>query len=692
MADKDEERKKFKTTWNIDHETNEIDDDNYNGAIKSNVGSQDDPTIEDWYDLINSGVGGYGDMLTNTLTSMATTSVSDIFTNLLTNAVSDEDVDSERPSGTALDKRFDDWLVKAKSYNYKNVKLTSTRGLYGANHTVLGGVIGLLTGAVGHTALSNFIDDAVVSNLPTNDSSVGTLLTNALGAGILEELTDTLSAWNEKGITLTELALLVASNYYNMYESRPGRQVRNAHNMYNFVVRGDSESKLGTTGTENETSKSGTDSTAVSLGLSTSTTSSAWKTISSAISGGWLSNLSSSASSDEDGESETIIIANEKDDYSQPIGEAISGERPKINGISYIGIQSVGLEDYVKKQTIGNNNLGVDEDTAIYSTVVERLNSYKKMGFLYIEPFLSGNDGIQQPFEIPFEFNPKFGSDTLEAKYNVEELMSRFLSLRTYTGTDAGTLTIEATYLALSPNDDSDSNINSNNYFEWMKTWTPKFIGQIEQAYRSLVFPYLDSSSQKFIRPPIIRIYPSVDMSDNPSLGDIDDKNKPIYTTVGNLYTYPLEGGSATNDKYEPIHVTGSLDGFRNMKRYIVTNVDISNISEDDWGNNYYATNYSGSSTDTSGSETTKNFALIQRRGFKVTLTLAETTKNFLDIIPSFSHYRAASRSVFSYGNTEANEVDSTNDDTLPEDKNLDFCSDELNVEGSNFLAFIYNI
>ena len=89
-----------------------------------------------------------------------------------------------------------------------------------------------------------------------------------------------------------------------------------------------------------------------------------------------------------------------------------------------------------------------------------------------------------------------------------------------------------------------------------------------------------------------------------------------------------------TDDCFE---VTKTLDGATSEKRYIVTNLQINPIDQN--GFDYYVDYSSESSSE----------YLSYRRGFTVNLTLAETTKNFLDTVPNYYNYsKAISKSGFS--------------------------------------------
>ena len=243
-------------------------------------------------------------------------------------------------------------------------------------------------------------------------------------------------------------------------------------------------------------------------------------------------------------------------------------------------------------------------------------------GYLYVEPYYNYSN-IAEPFTIPFEFNPIINDGGIEAKYSTEELMGRILSVRSYVGTDFSTITLETKYLATS---NSVSGISDSN-IDWMTYWTTANLTKIERAYRSLTLPYIQSgkngSSPYYSRPPIVRIkmYNPVSTNDIDTNYEITSTDENETTTsesfVNELFTYPIDDSDE-----DVLEVTKNIDGFLKQKRFIVTNLSINPIDSEDYANAY---------------RLDKNAAV--RRGFSVSLTLAETTKNFLDTIPNYYHY-----------------------------------------------------
>ena len=150
-----------------------------------------------------------------------------------------------------------------------------------------------------------------------------------------------------------------------------------------------------------------------------------------------------------------------------------------------------------------------------------------------------------------------------------------------------------------------------------MNTWDSKKLDEIENQYRKLVLPFIKSDQGIFVRPPIVRIQFGYDNKEN------------NLTNVSTLFNY-----HNTDDCFE---VTKTLDGATSEKRYIVTNLQINPIDQN--GFDYYI-DYSKSDGN--------NGYLSYRRGFTVNLTLAETTKNFLDTVPNYYNYSKDIKNAFS--------------------------------------------
>lgn len=265
--------------------------------------------------------------------------------------------------------------------------------------------------------------------------------------------------------------------------------------------------------------------------------------------------------------------------------------------------------------------------------VFNRVNNvYREIGGLYIEPFYSGE--ALKAFEIPFEFNPNISEGSSTAKYAEESLLGRILPIRSYIGSDAGKVSIETRYLAV--NDGSTSNRKQADGWKngWMMDWTPEKLRKIERQYRALVLPYI--SGANFVRPPIVRIKLRSASANTANRIATEKANDQVGTsaaslTVGDLFRYPSLGNG--------IQITQRFDGRTMDKRYVVTDVTISPLES--WGTSYKYDIQGIFSDDENGSF----YNGVGRYGFKVTISMSETTKNFLDLIPNYGQYVKASDS-----------------------------------------------
>src|SRR5574344_968620 len=315
------------------------------------------------------------------------------------------------------------------------------------------------------------------------------------------------------------------------------------------------------------------------------------------------------------------------------------------------------------KYASGNELSPMRRQTGDYLNIYDLREKYdfiKKLGYIYIEPWY--NNGNFKCDSIPFEFSPVISEGGTEAKYATEDLINRITDLRTYIGTGSSTLSVEATYLALSNDDDE---IDGKNFAidSWQYYWNSSKIKQMELMYRSLVMPYL--SGDYFVRPPLVEVI----MGSNGS--NDDDK---AASSVKDLFTYPGAVITTKNEKTKKdetdyvesdvsttyLSTTRSLreaDGASKislrLKKYVVTNVTISNID----GTPYDVSSKFEYVKDINKAETKRQEAmysrntqgqhlktksdgsLMSRRGFKVSLSLVETTKNLADIVPDYKSY-----------------------------------------------------
>lgn len=274
-----------------------------------------------------------------------------------------------------------------------------------------------------------------------------------------------------------------------------------------------------------------------------------------------------------------------------------------------------------RDKTIGNYTQYKNRDA---------IGAFDAIGCLYVEPFYNTKD--VSVFSIPFQFNPEIKEGAIKANYEEEKILGRITSARYYINTDSDPVTLTTKYICTCDQDFIGSKFYrkmrfGDNYLDenWHEHWTQNELIKIENAYRSLVFPLKDD--KYMVRPPVVQIYIG-NNTENP--------------TVRNVLTYPLTMPNKNNDSLEKsaesingdIYFKHSLSfnetsvdknekkGYFNVKRYVVTSVSIEDL-ENTNGWNYNV------NKDIPGT----------KRGFIVTLSLSETTRNFLDLVPDFKAY-----------------------------------------------------
>ena len=276
-----------------------------------------------------------------------------------------------------------------------------------------------------------------------------------------------------------------------------------------------------------------------------------------------------------------------------------------------------------------------DKTIGNYTQYKERIiGTSDAIGCLYIEPFYN-TDNKFSVSSIPFQFNPEIEEGAIKANYEEEKILGRITSARYYINTDSDPVTLTTKYICTCDQDFQEDYYKNINFGKthldesWHKHWTQNELIRIENAYRSLVFPLKDGNYM--IRPPVVQIYIG-NNTENP--------------TVRNVLTYPLkmtkisdlkESAKSVSDytyfehslsfnetsvNEENTNVEKTKKGCFNIKRYIVTSVSIKDL-ENTNGWNYNV------NKDIPGT----------KRGFIVTLSLSETTRNFLDLVPDFKAY-----------------------------------------------------
>ena len=264
----------------------------------------------------------------------------------------------------------------------------------------------------------------------------------------------------------------------------------------------------------------------------------------------------------------------------------------------------------------------------------DKIGAFNAIGCLYVEPFYNTKD--VSVFSIPFQFNPEIKEGAIKANYEEEKILGRITSARYYINTDSDPVTLTTKYICTCDQDfkGNDDVINNTINFgktyldkDWHEYWTQNELIKIENAYRSLVFPLKDGDYM--VRPPVVQVY----------IGN-NTKNP----TVRNVLTYPLTmpnkeskdsfKASAKSIDTNTTYFEHSLSfnennanedekkGYFNVKRYVVTSVSIEDLENTNGWNYNVNTNIPGT-----------------KRGFIVTLSLSETTRNFLDLVPDFKAY-----------------------------------------------------
>ena len=573
------------------------DDGNWDNSIKTNVDKQDDKLLDD---IEGPGdVSGLGSAIGNSAANLVNQIgvVSDV------KKIFAKGEPSYRPEGTAkdADSAFSA-LEKAKSEKYKNIKMSSKLGTYNSLENLLGGAAGMFVGSLGKSMLSSVVDDMTSK------------FTGGIGiAGMVENLGGAL----ESMPSADEILALNVANYYNMYTAKPGRIVTDRYRKYNFITHNVADNIDG--------SKNGGSNVREGVQKVLNTVSKGVNFASNILSGKALADGSVLNSiGKKKGESEwedlvrtSRIISNKRTNLEVEVGSkmapAKADERASLGGYTYdVTFDSVTtkMRDYLEhpRSYAYNDSSLKDEfsyrmrgDNPDGSGIGKEDNL---LGGLYIEPYYSGGN-ISADF-IPFEFNPIINDGGLQAKYQTEELLGRLLSVRSYISTDSNSVTIDTKYLATSS--PADNKRLGNDPFEWQENWTPEVLREIEKKYRKLVYPFI--SGNIFVRPPIVRI----------KLGYGRVGGESHSNRVSTLFSYPNTDGA--------LEVTMNLEDATKEKRYIVTNVSINPISQDDFANAYFIEPTGKSSG-----------AVSYRRGFSVNLTLMETTKNFLDTVPNYYHY-----------------------------------------------------
>ena len=286
------------------------------------------------------------------------------------------------------------------------------------------------------------------------------------------------------------------------------------------------------------------------------------------------------------------------------------------------------LEDEIKDKFENVNKI-----IGNYEQYRERIiGTSNSIGCLYVEPFYNTNSEVTV-FSIPFQFNPEIKEGAIKANYEEEKILGRITSARYYINTDSDPVTLTTKYICTCDQDFKGSKFYGemrfgDNYLDesWHEYWTQNELIKIENAYRSLVFPLKDD--KYMVRPPVVQVY---------------IRNNTENPTVRNVLTYPFTmtkigdsslsesaksvNGSTTYFEHSLNFNETSADknekkGYFNVKRYVVTSISIEDLENTNGWNYNVNTKIPGT-----------------KRGFIVTLSLSETTRNFLDLVPDFKAY-----------------------------------------------------
>ena len=268
---------------------------------------------------------------------------------------------------------------------------------------------------------------------------------------------------------------------------------------------------------------------------------------------------------------------------------------------------------------------------------IKDLENRNDIGFLYVRPFK--NKIPVNPFNIPFQTNPKISEDTIQANYASEQFLNRVGDIKTFINTSGQTLSLETSYMILSDETDIAASLNSskrNNrvYSNWMEQWTPSYVQSIENAYRSLVYSTfyqgLDDTSKEntssgglwgVLKPPSVRII----MSSNGIASFSNElysypKARWTYQASDKTNYYSEESITKYNSTLKRLKADETIeDSYKWNKTFVVTGVQISR--DDDAVMNKASD------------------GKLHYTGFKVNITLSEITENYLDCIPDFASY-----------------------------------------------------
>lgn len=592
--------------------------DNDYAITKSGVEKQDEFTLEDYLDNPSAGSANLKDTGLQFLSQTYVGKIQNYISGLNEKS---NDNGSLRPKSTVNSSGDSIGLdfKKIKEEKYKNVKLTSKLGQYNSAMNLLGIASGMYVGTLGQGGLQ-VLDDAI--GMATQSLPFAGLAANAATA-VSKAIQTAKSNSNSIPTIVSKdnIVELAIANYYTILTSKPGLKIKSYGNKLEYITNENNNSIL-ITKEELEEYKNKFNFF--------NKEEKAGKTEEYYTTGTTLT---------KEG-----ILKTEKIESSETVIN--SALRKEVNLVK----ETEELTDYELPENIKDFNDFFEKSYEEYfgskygrnfprvtkARIFNRVNNiYRNIGGLYVEPFM--NSAGLKCYEIPFEFNPTITEGSQSAKYNTTEVLGRIQSLKSYVSSDASTVSIEADYLALAEEFENSTttvsterkHMNKKNDWVsgWMSDWTTKRLSIIERQFRSLTLPYINKS--EFVRPPIVRIkMRSSSLKGDRGDGklDLDDKNN---LKIGDLFRYPSLGGNGQ----EKIQITHKYENRTRDKRYVVTNITITPLSQ--YGNSYFY----GTNGISSISSNSAYYNSVKRNGFKVKIDLAETTKNFLDLLPNYGDY-----------------------------------------------------
>ena len=665
--------------------------DNSSAITKSKVDNQDELTLEDFLD--GDEGASVGAALSNQLSQLVTQNGIYTAVNNIKTAIKNEEPDSIRPDGTVgqADDGMGIKLRKIKNNKLKRVKLSSKFGLYNTYMNLLGNAAGLFIGSLGKTAATQIADYAL-SKTRVSDFTLG------LGVDSIRRIVKAAKdggrdrgEFSSVDIPYDDIINLNLANFFTIYSSRPGLRVRSTNSLLQYIAKnggrletlkraggqaikqftsnfgieingddGKSDNKTDAPlisldqvydfankytflmpkvdGQDDLTIKLPSDDNSIKKGIIPQN----FKAIESNEYKKQISRLAKKAQKalNSDGQLEDLEnlgqqrkdLENLEQQRKNYVKNTIIHSKARING----GVEIGSLKDYVDKRyeylkELFGDKLNVykeDSDGNNIPMLMRKIEEdYKSNGGLYIEPFYGIDENVIQSFFIPFEFNPDIQESPSKSEYTNDKILGRIMPWRSYISSEPSGLTIVTKYFALEGDIkiingeagiDADESKYWSDYWQRYYKWDLKKIQYLEGLYRSLNLPYIKDA--KFVRPPIIRVIPPC--KNSTGYNNEKGKGKNQFSTVSDLYSYPNYNKNG-DDNFEITRIFDKKEYNIRIKRYVATDIQISPLDENGWGNNF-AFNSEGNCV---------------RKGFKVSITLLETTKNFLDTIPSFASY-----------------------------------------------------